>query len=247
MIEMPDHVVHRREVAKLGRVDGELKVGHGAKIEAVAGNLVTVSEGVYFDGSAEVDCDLVCETLRVEGGGALEVHGNLTVPKVTRCGTLHRSQRNDPAEEIDVGGKIHAKIVRGSKLRVGGRLEVEELLEVESVNVGGVVEFPERVVIKDLDVGGAVEIGGGKISGHVKVGGKFGSRFRLEFGEWMCSDTWSSPPEVRGQDFHPRASSMLLGILSAKRSRYWEKPRLTATASARVSKWKGSSIFPVRF
>ncbi|MDA4130070.1 MAG: polymer-forming cytoskeletal protein [Thaumarchaeota archaeon] len=203
---MSDFVVHRGTTAKLGRIEGELKIGNKARIEAAQGNLVYVSEGAYFDGSAEVNCDFECATLRVDHGGVLEVRGNLTVHKLLDVGHSIEATGTIRAEDIDVGGKIEAKTLIGSRLRVGGKVEVEELLEVESVNVGGVVEARGRVLIKDLDVGGAVEIGGGTISGHIIVGGKFEAQTKLEFGELnvfgrteLASGSVGSKISARGQ------------------------------------------------
>ena len=54
---MADYVVHRGTTAKLGRIEGDLKVGHGAKIEASEGDLVYVTGAAVFEGSAEIRCD----------------------------------------------------------------------------------------------------------------------------------------------------------------------------------------------
>ena len=50
---------------RLGRVEGELKVGNDTKIETSDGKPVVVSQGAYFEGSAEVNCSFECETLKV--------------------------------------------------------------------------------------------------------------------------------------------------------------------------------------
>src|SRR5580693_3453157 len=77
---MPDQRVEKGSTTQLEDVDGELTVGRGARITPAKGRLVTVSGAVYFEGDAEVDCDLSCDSLDVERG-QLRVDGDLTVAK----------------------------------------------------------------------------------------------------------------------------------------------------------------------
>lgn len=181
--KMSDQHVPRGATAKLDRVEGELKVGRHARIEASSGNMVSVSGSAVFEGNAEVDCDFECDSLRVSSGGALQIRGNLTVRKMLDVNHSIEVSGTIAAGEIDVGGRIEARSLTCTRMRVGGRIEVTERLEVESLNVGGKVEAPGTVVIRDFDVGGQAEIGGGKISGKIRVGGKFESKDRLEFGD----------------------------------------------------------------
>ena len=70
--EMADHVVERGTTAKLGRIEGNLRVGHGAKIEAAERNLVYVTGTAYFEGSAEIRCNFECDSLEGEHRGPRE-------------------------------------------------------------------------------------------------------------------------------------------------------------------------------
>ncbi len=181
---MTDYHVPRGATVKLDRIEGELKVGHKARIEANSGNLVTVTEGAYFEGAAEVACDFECDSLQVSSGGVLRVYGNLTVNKLLDVNHSIEVAGTLRAGEIDVGGKIEAKNLSCTRMRVGGKIEVQQQLEVlESLNVGGRVDAPGTVIIRDFDVGGMADVGGGKISGKIRVGGKFESRSKLEFGD----------------------------------------------------------------
>ena len=68
---MQDREVRRDSTERLGQVDGNLRIGKRARIEAADGNLVVVSKGVYLEGGATLDCNLECESLQVEHGGTL--------------------------------------------------------------------------------------------------------------------------------------------------------------------------------
>jgi cytoskeletal protein CcmA (bactofilin family) len=181
--EMRDHQVPRGATARLDYVDGDLKVGRGAKIEASSGNLVSVVGAAYFDGGAEIDCDFECDSLRAGHGGALEVNGNLTVRKLLDVDHSVEAGGTVRADEIDIGGRLEAVNVICKRMRVGGKIEVARTLEVESLSVGGKVEAPGTILIKDFEVGGQADIGGGKITGYIRVGGKFESDAKLEFGD----------------------------------------------------------------
>ena len=180
---MSDYHVPRGSTAKLDRIEGDLKVGSKAKIEAISGNLVYVSGGAYFDGAAEVNSDFKCDSLRVGSGGILHITGNLTVHNLLDVNHSIEVNGAIKAGQIDVGGEIHAKKLSCTLLRVGGKVDVAELLEAESINVGGKVDAPGTIMIRDFEVGGAAVIGGGKISGKIRVGGKFEARSKLEFGD----------------------------------------------------------------
>jgi cytoskeletal protein CcmA (bactofilin family) len=180
---MSDYHVPRGATVKLGRVEGELKVGHRARIEANGGNLVSVSEGAYFEGAAEVVGDFECDSLRVSSGGILRVQGNLTVHKLLDVNHSIEVSGTIRAGEIDVGGTIESRSLSCLRMRVGGKVEVDEKLEVESLTVGGKVEVPGSVAIRDFDVGGQAELGSGIISGKIHVGGKFEAKSKLDFGD----------------------------------------------------------------
>lgn len=177
--------VERGTVVKLGKVEGELRVASNAKITAASGRKVTVTQGAYFEGNAEIDCDFECDTLVVDRG-RLIVHGDLTVHK--RLDVAHTVEANGliRAKDIDVGGKVRAKSIscEGS-IRVGGVIDVEDTLEAKSVEVGGKAAVAGKVDIVDFGVGGKADVGGGRITGHTQVGGFFSSTRPLEFGELL--------------------------------------------------------------
>ena len=180
---MADYHIPRGATVKLDRIEGELKVGHHARIEAGIGNLVSVSAGAYFEGAAEINCNFECDSLRVSSGGVLKIQGDLTVHKLLDVDHSIEVEGSIRAREIDVGGRISARNLSCLQMRVGGKVEVTEKLEVESLNVGGKVEAPGVVIIRDFDVGGQAELGSGKISGTIHVGGKFEAESKLEFGD----------------------------------------------------------------
>jgi hypothetical protein len=63
---MPDLRIPRGQTVTLDLVDGELKVGNNATIEAKNGKKIIVTKGVYLKGKAYVNGDLECELLESE-------------------------------------------------------------------------------------------------------------------------------------------------------------------------------------
>ena len=179
---MPDVHVEKGSTTRLDNVDGELRVGSGAKISAI-GKSVTVARGAYFEGNAAIGCDFECDSLKVERG-KLTVSGDLTVHKGLDVAHTVEASGTISAHDIDVGGKMIAKSIScGGSVRVGGLVDVEETLEAESVEVGGKVSVSGAVKLTNLGVGGKADVGGGSIKGQTRVGGIFSSSGKLEFGE----------------------------------------------------------------
>ncbi|HZW57895.1 MAG TPA: hypothetical protein VFF30_16520 [Nitrososphaerales archaeon] len=192
---MPNLQVRRGSTAKLDRIDGELRVGNRARIESGGvGKLVVVSQGAYFEGAAEIDCNFECESLRVEHGGTLKVNGDLTVHKLLDVIHSVNSSGSIKAGEIDVGGRIYAKSIQcEGRIRVGGTLDVQQALEAKSVNVGGRSRAGGSVNLQNLDVGGVAEVGGGTILGEIRVGGRFAATSPLELGDMKVLGRISLP------------------------------------------------------
>ncbi|MFI5450499.1 MAG: hypothetical protein ACHQ03_12125, partial [Candidatus Bathyarchaeia archaeon] len=196
---MSDFTVPRKSTVKLGRVEGDLKVGHNATIEASDQNLVIVSGGVYFEGAATVNCDLECDSLKIGHGGILKINGNLIVRNLLDVEHSVEATGVISAGDIDVGGKIFANSINCKKMRVGGMVEVVESLGAETLDVGGKVEVLGTVKLGDLVVGGAAEIGGGSISGNIRIGGKFEAHSPLEFGDLQVYGHTELPAGCKGR------------------------------------------------
>jgi cytoskeletal protein CcmA (bactofilin family) len=180
---MADVNVPQASSVRLGRVDGRLNVGNKASLQPADGNLIVVTGEARFAGNARVECDLECESLTVERSGRLVVAGNLTVQSRLDVSNSIQVEGMLKAEEIDVGGRVNARSVSCTRMRVGGTAEVSESLKAESVEVGGKIEARGVLDVKDLHVGGKAEIGGGLVTGTINVGGKFESSSKLDFGE----------------------------------------------------------------
>jgi len=195
---MPDMHVEKGSTTRLDNVDGELKVGSGAKI-AAKGKAVTVAKGAYFEGNAVIDCDFECDSLKVERG-KLTVSGNLTVHKGLDVAHTVEARGTISAHDIDVGGKMSARSIScvGS-VRVGGTVDVKETLEASSVEVGGKVAVSGAVKLTDLGVGGKADVGGGSIKGHTNVGGLFASTAPLKFGELQVYGKCTLPAGCEGK------------------------------------------------
>ncbi len=237
---MPDYHVPRGSNAKLDGIEGELKVGSRARIEAISGNLVQVSEGAYFDGAAEVNCDFECDSLRVGSGGILHINGNLTVHKLLDVNHSIEVSGAIKAGQIDVGGKIRAKVLSCARMRVGGQVEAEELLEVESINVGGKIEAPGTVMIGDFEVGGAAVIGGGKISGKIRVGGKFEARSRLEFGDLQVYGKTSLSADSKGSKISTTGQLSVSGDIDCDEISVFGRTEIHGSCKSKQIKVNGS-------
>jgi cytoskeletal protein CcmA (bactofilin family) len=168
---------------RLGRVEGQLTVGNNARIQAEDGRLLIVTGGAEFKGNAKLDCNLECESLRLERFGRLKTTGDLMVHKALDVSNSIEVGGTVKAESVDVGGHIIARSVLCKRMRVGGTAEVLDMLSADSVEVGGKIEARGKLDVKDLQVGGKAELGGGTIMGTINVGGKFETSSGLEFGE----------------------------------------------------------------
>ena len=196
---MADYQVPRGGVARLEHIDGELKVGNKARIEASKGKLVIVSKSAYFAGTSQVNCNFECDSLHVQHGGTLRVNGDLIVHKLLDVNHSIDVSGLIKAEEIDVGGRIYSKVIEcDGRTRVGGFLDAKEKLEAQSVDVGGTAEAGE-VKLQDLNVGGVARLRGGTITGKIRVGGKFESKASLEFGDLKVIGKILLPANCKGE------------------------------------------------
>ena len=219
---MSDLHIPRGQTVTLDKVEGDLKVGNNATIQASNGKNVVVSGGVYLEGKAYVNCDLECDSIESgiflskhaeisSGGqrarldltgryvGKLEVNGNLMVNKQLNVSHSVTVKGSIDAGDIDVGGRIQADTIKCNRIRVGGRADIQHMFEAQSVEVGGKVVAQGTVKIGDLNVGGEVDVGGGSITGNIRVGGRFSSKTPLEFGELLVYGKGSLPAGCKGR------------------------------------------------
>jgi predicted acyltransferase (DUF342 family) len=170
-------------IARLGRVQGDLKAGDHVLIQASEGAGVVVAGTASFEGGVEVDCDFECDSLHAEDG-LLRVNGNLTVHEDIDVEDALYTRGNVRATDIDVGGKLSVGIsLDADCVDIGGSLEVQGNIGAKTVDVGGSFEVQGETKLTDLDVGGRAEIGGGEVTGTIDVGGSFRSRKVLKFNQ----------------------------------------------------------------
>lgn len=184
---MPDQVVSAGSTAKLGVVQGDLRVGRKATIQPESGSKVTVNGTAYFEGPVTIGCDFECGRMRVEGRGfgpsgnvvvrgSLLAHGDLEIDASAEVdGTV-------AAERVDVGGHFESLGITSKGVRVGGHMQTKGSLRADDVDVGGHMSVSETVDISNLRVGGHAEIGGGTIRGDIKVRGHFRTSGKLSYG-----------------------------------------------------------------
>src|SRR6266702_2116853 len=185
---MGDVSVDRGATAKLGQVEGDLRVGQGARIEP-EDKVIHVTGRVSCDGDAEFHGSLSCSEfsarhgkIRIEGDliaksevkvddGQLAIDGSLEAATVTVDKAL-RIGGNARADDFDVGGVLEVRgTISGKKVDVGGSFKVQGTAEVEEVDVGGTVDIASIVKFAKLDVGGMARINGNGKGVEVDVGG----------------------------------------------------------------------------
>jgi cytoskeletal protein CcmA (bactofilin family) len=159
---MSNTSVKRGSTVSLGRVEGELKVGNNAKIETSDGKLVVVSQGAYFEGSAEVNCSLECETLKVgyRGWQPLRIDGNLTVHKKLEIGKSIEVSGTIQAEEIDVVGNIHAQSIKCDRFNALGNASVTGNLDCDDLEISKVTKVQGNCIAKTVGVNGQLRLQG---------------------------------------------------------------------------------------
>ena len=63
---MSDLRIRRGQTVTLDTVDGELKIGNNATIQAADGKTINVTKGVYLEGKAYVNGNLECDSVQSE-------------------------------------------------------------------------------------------------------------------------------------------------------------------------------------
>jgi len=184
---MGDTVVKGGATARLGTVEGGLRVGRKARIIAESGNKVLVTGDASFEGPVTIDCDFECGSLRVEGrgwgpGGDFAVRGNLAVNGSAGIDASVRVDGGVRAADLDVAGHLRSGPLESKRLRVGGHLTTAGSLKAETVDVGGHATVTGDVDLAGMKVGGHVDIGGGKIAGEATVRGHLKASRKLEYG-----------------------------------------------------------------
>lgn len=201
---MVEQFVKAGSTARLGRVEGDLKVGRNATIRAESGGGVVVSGRACFDGPAAIDCDFGCQSMRVEGkgfgpAGDVEVNGNLTVEEGADLDATVRVAGSLKAGNLDVAGHLRSGQLSTPRLRVGGHLEVRGELAAEEVDVGGHMTAYGEVKISNMRVGGHAKVGGGSISGEIRVRGHFTTTRKLAFGHLRAFGNTTLPAGSTGE------------------------------------------------
>lgn len=218
---MSDLRIPRGQTAILDRVEGELRLGNNATIQASNGKKIIITKGVYLEGKAYVNGDLECDLIESEVffsklgeiktgqqrarleltgryAGKLKVNGNLTVHKQLSVTHSVEVTGTISASDIDVGGKIEADNIHCDKIRIGGRADIHNIFEASSTEIGGKVVASGTVKLGNINVGGEVQVGGGLIEGNIRVRGKFTSTKQLEFGELTVYGKGSLPANCKG-------------------------------------------------
>jgi cytoskeletal protein CcmA (bactofilin family) len=223
--------VKQGTTARLGRVEGELKVGRNATIRAETGRKVVVTEGAYLEGPATIDCDFECKTMRVEGrgygpAGDVTINGDLTVHERADIDASVRVKGAILAGDLDIGGHMNSGPLTTRRLRVGGHLKMVGRLEADEVDVGGHMTVPAEVKIRNLRVGGHTTVEGGAITGDIRVRGRFTTTKKLSFGRLEVFGNTSFPAGCSGERLSAIGTVVFDGDASCK--------ELEVTGTARV-------------
>jgi cytoskeletal protein CcmA (bactofilin family) len=184
---LPDLFVGAGETAKLGRVEGNLKVGKNARLRAESGRKILVAGAVDLGGRVTIDCDFECRSMRLEGrgwgpGGDVVVNGDLVVQETADLDASLRVTGGIVAGTLDVGGHLRSGPLTSKRLRVGGHLEISGKLQSGDVDVAGHTTVRGEVTLENLRVGGHAKLRGGAIAGEVRVRGHLTVDTPLRFG-----------------------------------------------------------------
>src|SRR2546428_425506 len=186
---MGDVSVSNGATAKLGHVEGDLKIGQAARIEP-EDKVIQVTGRVSCDGDAEFHGSLSCSEfsarhakIRIEGDlnakgevkvedGQLAVDGSLEATTVTVDKAL-RIGGNARADDVDVGGKFESRAdLSFNSIDVGGMASISGNGKGVEVDVGGLLRVSGSLTLeKDLDIGGRAYIGAELRLDSLEVGG----------------------------------------------------------------------------
>src|SRR6266487_3590380 len=138
---MGDVSVDRGATAKLGKVEGDLRVGQAARIEP-EDKVIHVTGRVSCDGDAEFHGSLSCSEFSARHG-KIRIEGDL----------IAKSEVKVDDGQLAIDGSLEAATVTVDKaLRIGGNARADE------VDVGGTVDIASIVKFAKLDVGGMARI-----------------------------------------------------------------------------------------
>src|SRR6266705_1659809 len=126
---MTDVTVPRASTLKVGKVDGNLRLGEGARVQPEGSNPTEVSGEVTCEGDASFDGSLRCGRFRGEKG-RIEISGDIA------CETEVEVKRG----ELQVGGGLEARSVD-----VDARLTVLRSAKADRFEVGGMLDVGESI------------------------------------------------------------------------------------------------------
>ena len=179
---MEETRIRAGQPARIGTVQGDLVAENHVLIQA-SDRSIRVMGRALFEGSAEVDGDFECESLKSRDG-LLRVNGGLTVHEDVDVEEALYVRGNVKAKSVDVGGRLSVGIsLEAQSVDVGGSVEVQGNLSGDAVDVGGSLFVLGEVMLNELDTGGSVDVGGGEVTDKIDVGGTFRSRKPIKFKE----------------------------------------------------------------
>jgi len=201
---LAERVIKRGTSAKLGKVDGDLRIGKNVKIAPESGKKIVVTGTATLEGRAIVEGSFECQSIVLKGRGwgpegDVDVEGDLTVRGTTDLDGTLRVSGTISSGDMDVAGHMRAGSIASKRLRVGGHLEVKGRLEAGDVDVGGHMKVRDEVMIRNLNAGGHATIGGGRIDGEIKVRGHLTTERALAFGTIQVYGRTTLPAGCSGE------------------------------------------------
>ncbi|HTT44830.1 MAG TPA: hypothetical protein VMH38_02280, partial [Thermoplasmata archaeon] len=170
--------VPRHGRVRLGKLDGDLRVGADSELEVEG--LLAVGGHARFDGNADVLGDMDCRSFRSDDGvvrvrghlfvegdleardGSVEVDGELRAGRVDADRGITVSGPAS-ADSFEVGGKLEgAQTLTAKTVSVGGKFRLGGKLTAGTVEAGGSVDLHD-VALEELTVGGMVRLAGGVV------------------------------------------------------------------------------------
>src|SRR5438309_1677299 len=154
--------------AKLGHVEGDLKVGHAARIEP-EDKVIQVTGRVFCDGDAEFQGSLSCSEVSARHG-KIRIEGDLNAKGEVK---VDDGQEGGEGGDVEVGGKFESKAdLSFNSLDVGGMASIDGNGRGVEVDVGGLLRVSGSLTLeRDLDIGGRAYIGAELRLDSLDVGG----------------------------------------------------------------------------
>ncbi|MHA1245258.1 MAG: hypothetical protein ACTSP7_11890, partial [Candidatus Heimdallarchaeota archaeon] len=156
---MKEEIIQPGQTVELDVVDGNLRVGDGAILEAK-------KETILVKGNIVSHSSIRCKR------GALDVEGDLKVAKYVDIDKSLVVSGSAICPDINIGGTLKVQEdIQSQEVKIGGTMKIGGKAAVETIRIGGTLKIHGDSNIGEIKVGGSVKLGGTTELEKLKVGG----------------------------------------------------------------------------